>query len=213
MIKKFINRFLDGIMRVVYLLYPYKGSQWLKAKKWLLYTKRIKNAIGELGENSSIGYPCTLQGGGLKKLTIGHNTRINPHVVIELWTSFSGEKYEPVVYIGNYCNIGEYSHISAINKITIGDGLLTGRFVYIGDNGHGGLSKEESQIPPEQRKLSSKGEIIIGKNVWIGDKVTILSGVTIGDGAIIGANSVVTHDVPSNCICGGIPAKVIRRLE
>lgn len=120
MIKRLANGILDGLMRVIFLLYPYKRSQWLKAKKWLLYTKWIKNAIGELGENSSFGYPCTLQGGGLKKLTIGHDTRINPHVVIELWKSFSGENYEPIVKIGNYCNIGEYSHISAINKITIG---------------------------------------------------------------------------------------------
>ena len=89
------------------------------------------------------------------------------------------------------------------HKITIGDGLLTVRFVYIGDNSHGGLSWEEAEIPPEKRKLKSKGEIMIGKNVWIGDKYTILGGVTIGDNVIIGANSVVPHDIPSNSVWGG----------
>ena len=55
--------------------------------------------------------------------------------------------------------------------------------------------------------LCSKGPVVIEDNVWIGDKVTILGGVTIGDNAIIGANSVVTHDIPSNCMAAGMPAK------
>ena len=98
-------------------------------------------------------------------------------------------------------------------KIAIGDGLLTGRFVYIGDNAHGGLSWEESSVPPINRQLRSKGEVKIGLNVWIGDKVTILGGVTIGDNVIIAANAVVTKDVPSNSIAAGIPAKVVKTLE
>ena len=52
--------------------------------------------------------------------------------------------------------------------------------------------------------------VYIGKNVWIGLGSIILKGVTIGDGAIIAAGSVVTKDVPSNCLVGGNPAKVIK---
>jgi len=115
--------------------------------------------------------------------------------------------------IGDNCSIGEYAQITAINKITIGDGLLTGRYVYIGDNSHGGLSREEAIVPPVRRKLKSKAEIKIGRNVWIGDKVTILGGVSIGDNAIVGANSVVTKDVPSNCVAVGMPARVVKKLD
>ena len=57
---------------------------------------------------------------------------------------------------------------------------------------------------------SSKGNIVIGNDVWIGSNVTILSGVTIGDGACIGAFALVTKDVPSYAIVGGNPAKIIR---
>ena len=90
---------------------------------------------------------------------------------------------------------------------------MTGRYVYIGDNAHGGLSWEEAAISPEDRRLCSKGEIAIGNNVWIGDKATILGGVTIGDNVIVGANSVVIHDVPSHCVVAGIPAKVVKSLS
>lgn len=178
----------------------------------LLYTIWIRRFIGSLGENSSIHYPCTLEGGGDKQIFIGNQTYIQGHCILGCWSKFGNQHFNPSLSIGNNCGIGEYNHISACNKIIIGDGLLTGRFVYIGDNAHGGLSWEEASIPPARRALKSKGKIEIGNNVWIGDKVTILGGVTIGDNVIIGANSVVTHDVPSNCVAAGNPAKVIKKL-
>ena len=52
----------------------------------------------------------------------------------------------------------------------------------------------------------------IGENVWLGMQVVVLKGVTIGDGAVIGARSVVTSDIPSNCVAAGVPAKIIRHL-
>ena len=56
----------------------------------------------------------------------------------------------------------------------------------------------------------SKGNIIVGDDVWFGTNSTILSGVTIGQGAIIAAGSIVTKDVPPYAIVGGNPAKVIK---
>ena len=53
------------------------------------------------------------------------------------------------------------------------------------------------------------GDVIIEDYVWIASRVSILPGVTIGRGAVIAANSVVTKDVPSMAIVGGIPAKII----
>lgn len=49
----------------------------------------------------------------------------------------------------------------------------------------------------------------IGKNVFIGSRVTVLKGVTIGDNSVIGASSLVTMDIPSNVIASGVPAKII----
>jgi acetyltransferase-like isoleucine patch superfamily enzyme len=53
------------------------------------------------------------------------------------------------------------------------------------------------------------GDVIIGDHAWIASRVTILPGVRIGDGAVVASNSVVTKDVPSMAIVGGVPAKVI----
>lgn len=62
----------------------------------------------------------------------------------------------------------------------------------------------------KKHEAISKGNIIIGDDVWIGVRSTILSGVTIGQGAVIAAGSVVTKDVPPYAIVGGVPAKILK---
>jgi acetyltransferase-like isoleucine patch superfamily enzyme len=57
---------------------------------------------------------------------------------------------------------------------------------------------------------TSKGDVHIGNDVWIGMYAVILSGVTVGDGATIGSNALVTRDVPPYAIVGGNPARIIR---
>ncbi|AGE50699.1 chloramphenicol acetyltransferase [Paramecium bursaria Chlorella virus CVB-1] len=56
----------------------------------------------------------------------------------------------------------------------------------------------------------SKGGIVIGSDVWIGDNVSLMPNITIGDGACIGCNAVVTKDVEPYSIVAGNPAKFIR---
>ena len=60
------------------------------------------------------------------------------------------------------------------------------------------------------RNNGSKGDVVIGNDVWVGDGVLIISGVTIGDGAVIAARAVVTRDVAPYSIVGGVPAKIIK---
>ena len=177
-----------------------------------IYTLWMRPFLGHLGKHAIIGRSSRLWGGGGKQISIGDDTIIQRHAILGCWTRYHDQTFSPSITIGDHCNIGEYCHITAINKIVIGNGLLTGRFVLITDNSHGGLSQAEAAIPPVARKLVSKGPVVIGDNVWIGDKVTILAGVHIGDNAIIAANAVVTEDVPANTLVAGVPASVRRRL-
>lgn len=63
----------------------------------------------------------------------------------------------------------------------------------------------------ENRAGMCKGDIHVGNDVWIGDGAFIMSGVTIGDGAVIGACAVVTKDVESYAVVGGVPAVILKR--
>ncbi|MBQ9231378.1 MAG: acyltransferase [Prevotella sp.] len=194
--------------------YTYHRHRKIQEWKDKIFSTWISSFFCHVGCGTIISRGTLLQGWGEHNISIGDNTLIQGHCVLGCWKRYrTGQIFSPFIAIGDNCNIGEFTHITAINKITIGNGLLTGRFVYIGDNAHGSLSWEEAEIPPARRFLKSKGEIVIGNNVWIGDKATILGGVTIGDNVIIGAGSIVTHDIPSNSLAAGMPAKVIKSLE
>ena len=121
--------------------------------------------------------------------------------------------HEAELKIGNNVSLGEYSHITCANKVTIGNSVLTGRFVLITDNSHGNSTKDSADIAPLAREIHSNGPVCIGDNVWIGDKVTILPNVTIGKGCIIAANAVVTKDIPEYSVAAGVPAKVIKTIK
>lgn len=88
--------------------------------------------------------------------------------------------------------------------VTIGDGTLIGHNAVLATLNH--------DFAPEKRGTLHPSPINIGKNVWIGANVTVLPGVTIGDNAILAAGAVVTKDVPTNVIVGGVPAKVIKEI-
>lgn len=61
--------------------------------------------------------------------------------------------------------------------------------------------------------INSSGKVKIGNNVNFGVNCTVLKGVTIGDNTFIAAGSLVTKDIPADCIAGGIPAKVICSMD
>lgn len=166
-----------------------------------------------VGSNSIIQWPFTVK--GPEHISIGDNFSGGKYFSIYAFDRYrtTGDKYNPYIQIGDNVTITEFAQISCINRIEIGNGVLMGRNVYISDNDHGCSSGDEIDIPPIERKLYSKGPVIIGNNVWIGRNVTITSGVSIGEGAIIGANSVVTHDVLAYSIVAGCPAKIIRRIK
>ena len=176
-----------------------------------------------------IGYVC-----GLNYITIERGSRFGDGFWLTAWDrhiSFTNElpflgeivgeegnglylqRFTPKMVIGENCNFGAYNHITCAYSITIGNNLLTGKWVTITDNAHGSTDLQTLQAPPSQRPVVSKGFVVIGNNVWIGEKATILPNVTIGDGAVVAANSVVTKDVPPYCIVAGNPARIIKQVK
>ena len=103
------------------------------------------------------------------------------------------------LYLGDgFCNNGV--QIVCKSNIKIGNGCAIARDVIIRDwDAHNFGLTQKGSCP-----------ITIGKHVWIGTRAIILKGVSIGDGAVIGAGSVVTKNIPKNCLAVGVPAKVIK---
>ena len=75
------------------------------------------------------------------------------------------------------------------------------------------LITENHPVAPSQRKNLDLKSIVIKRNAWIGAGATILPGVTVGENSIVAAGAVVNKDVPPDTIVGGIPARIIRRIE
>lgn len=178
----------------------------------LIYTHRFSSSFKSFGNNSIIVSKAKVLL-GLKYISIGQNSSIGKFATLTAWDKFQNQAFSPEISIGNNVQIGDFSHITCINRITIGDNVLTGKNVLITDNSHGQSMAKQADIAPVKRSLYSKGPVVIEDNVWIGEKSSILPGVNIGYGAIIGANSVVTKDVPAFSVVGGNPARIIKKLK
>jgi len=167
-----------------------------------------------LSNASTIGtpvlyHPVLLNGDG--KILFGKNVQIgviNSPNYYSHYSYFEARSSDSEISIGNNVSINNHCTIEALTKITIRDNVLIGVNCSILDNdGHSlGVENRIFGIP-------QKAEIMIHKNVFIGDNVTILKGVTIGENSVVGNGSVVTKSIPSNVVVAGNPAKIIKEIN
>ena len=149
---------------------------------------------------------------GKKYIKYGKNFTTGTGCRIEAYKFFSDS---PKLIIGNNVQINDYVHLACGQSLIIEDDVLIASKVYISDINHGNYSGENQSFPEEKaknRKIFSK-TVKICENVWIGESAIILPGVEIGKNSIIGAGSVVTKNVPENCIVAGNPAKIIKKYN
>lgn len=109
------------------------------------------------------------------------------------------------IHVGKRVFINSCCQFQDQGGVYIGDDCLIGHSVILATLNH--------HFAPEQRQNLSHASIHIGRGVWVGARATILAGVSIGDYAVVAAGAVVTKDVPSRAIVGGVPAKVLRSID
>jgi len=113
--------------------------------------------------------------------------------------------YGTNIEIGDGCYINVNCNFVDDGKVIIGDKVMFGPNVTVATVGH--------PIHPNYREYMYALPVEIKANCWIGASVTICPGVTIGENTVIGAGSVVTKDIPANCIAVGNPCKVLRYID
>lgn len=173
-----------------------------------LFTIAIDFLLSALNaHNGFFRYPSTIR--SLGEIKVGKNCRFGRYSTIELFNSDSR------LIVGDGFRSNSYLHIGVVSSVIIGQDVLVASGVYISDHSHGvygELEPSDPRIPPVQRGLTV-APVVIGNNVWLGEKSAILPGVRIGDGVIVGAGAIVTKDIPEYCIVAGVPAKIIKRYD
>jgi acetyltransferase-like isoleucine patch superfamily enzyme len=129
-------------------------------------------------------------------------------------------KNSRVTINGNFrINTGFHLAVNENATLTLGSGYVNNNMtldcfssIYIGNNVaiSKGVTIRDSDNHSINGNARVSAPIFIGDNVWIGLNVTILKGVHIGNGSVVAAGAVVTKDVPSNALVGGVPAKIIK---
>lgn len=114
---------------------------------------------------------------------------------------------EAKIIIGDFNWFNNNTVVVANKLISIGNGCQIGNQVAIYDC-------DFHEIDPNERwnSIGKVSPVIIGNNVWLGNRVIVLKGANIGDNSVIAAMSLVTRSIPANSLAAGVPARVIRSI-
>jgi acetyltransferase-like isoleucine patch superfamily enzyme len=191
---------------------------WIRSKLYpLLFAECGRGVI--FGKNITIRHP--------DKIRIGDNVVLDDNCVIDA----KGETNKGIVIGGNvfigrntivYCKNGDMEikdrvsispdcTIMSANQLTICEGVMVGGYTYMLSGGEYDYSDKETGFY-EKCSMPSKGDLVIGRNCWIGASVTVLDGASIGDNSVIGACSLVNKPIPQNCVAYGVPAKAVKSI-
>jgi len=147
-----------------------------------VYLSKYSSIINiEVGENTVIKDHVNLY-----KCKIGSNCKIDSYVYIE-----------ENVTIGNNCKIRPFTFIPT--GVTIEDNVFVGPNVVFTNDKYPKLDRAWNLLPT-----------LIKDGASIGASSVILPGITIGKNVLVGAGSVVTKDVPENCVVAGNPARIMK---
>ena len=183
------------LCKIKYALYSVPATFLLRCKgiktNGIVYSGGLLFASKAKGSGMSIGRNCRFM-----NWSMGNLIGLNHRCIIA-----TGNK-EAKLTIGNNCSFSGVS-LWCFYSITLGNNVRVGANVTIMDG-------DAHQDDPRAGKNKP---IVIEDNVWIGGNVVVKKGVKIGHNSIIGMNSVVTKDIPSNCVAIGNPCVVVKQFD
>lgn len=182
-----------------------KGSMPLKSIVGRNAKTRFQHKI-KWGKQMKIGESILLSGLGTEGIIFGNNVSIGDFSRIIVSTTFND--LGSFIKIGNNVGMGEFTYLGGAGGLEIGDDCIIGQYLSCHPENHNFENKEELI---RMQGTTRKG-IKIGRNCWIGSKVTFLDGVEIGYGCVVAAGSVVNKSFPAYSVIGGIPAKLLKTI-
>lgn len=192
-----------SVIRGLLLIKPF-----LKSSKGIVFAEKgAKIHFGhkvKTGSGLNLMKYSTINALSYKGVEIGNNFTLGKYAIIECTGVL--RNVGSSLKIGNNVGINHYCFIGVRGDIEIGNDVIFGPRVNIFSENH---NYDRTDIAIKHQGVT-KDKTIIGNDVWIGANVSIMSGVTIGNGCIIAAGAVVTKDIPSYSIVGGVPAKIIK---
>lgn len=187
-----------------------RGMKFLFRGKIFYYLMSGKNTSirhihkVSIGSRVQLGDYVHLNALGTNGIILGDNVSIGAFSRLVVSTTYNDIGKH--IIIGSRVGIGEFAYLGGAGGLEIGCDCIIGQYLSCHPENH---NYTDSNQLIRLQGVSRKG-IKIGKNCWIGSKVTILDGVEIGDNCVIAAGAVITKSMPSNSVIGGVPAKIIK---
>ncbi len=217
------DRFVDLIKYELIILFT---SRMPGALGVVLRSKLYPKLLGSTGGGAVFGTNVILRHPG--KIHLGRNVIVDDNVLIDAkGVDNKGITLGDDVYIGrnsilsckdgdisldDRANIGFNCYISSTNSVKVGKDVLVAAFTYI--VGGGNYKLDNFDVPINQQyDFDGKGGVEIEDDVWIAAHVVILDGVRVESGSVLAAGTIVSKNVPSMSIVGGIPAKVLKERQ
>lgn len=194
LILNYIFRLVRGVLQLRALV--------LIGKRVELISKRQLT----FGRSLNIGDDCIINALSTDGVIMGSHVSIQKRTIIECTGSL--RSLGKGLKLGNNVGVGSNSFLGCAGGVEIGDDTILGNFVSIHAENH---NYSDADTPIRLQGVSHLG-VKIGRDCWIGAKVTILDGVVIEDGCIIAAGALAIKGCyKANSIYGGVPAKFIRK--
>ena len=176
----------------------------------LIFIEKKVTILGKsrlnIGKYSTLCEFSKIDGYASNVVKTGERFKLGAYSIISCTSHLS--KLGKGIQFGHDCGISEYCYFGSSGGILIGNSVIIGQYVSFHSEEH---TFDNLSINIKEQGVTSQG-IVVGNNVWIGAKATILDGSNIGNNCVVAAGAVVKGVFPNNCVIGGIPAKILKKI-